>query len=351
MNEKIDFVITWVDGADEDWLTSKSKWLPNQDVAGYDNNVNYENASANANTNANTANLYRDWDNLHYWFRGIEKHAPWVNKIHFVTAGHLPSWLNTKHPKVNIVRHTDFIPKEYLPTFNSHAIELNMHRIDGLEEQFVYFNDDMFIINDMHPKDFFANGLPCDSAIMMPLAPLVPKDPLFHYLINNLSVINHNFLKKKIIKSHPDKWFSMAYGKLLLKNLYYAPFGRGFSGFMNCHMPASYLISTFKEVWEREPEMMHATSLNRFRTVMDVNPYVFSYWQFASGKFIPRKTDIGSFNIIGENDEKLLEAIVSKKHKMICLNDSIMKIDFIKEKESIRRCFNLIFPEKSSFEL
>ena len=86
---------------------------------------------------------YRDWDILQYWFRGVEKFAPWVRKIHFVTYGHLPKWLNTKNPKLHIVNHEDFIPEKYRPTFNSHVIEWNFHRIHGLSDNFVYFNDDI----------------------------------------------------------------------------------------------------------------------------------------------------------------------------------------------------------------
>ena len=95
----------------------------------------------------------------------LKNFAPWVNHIYFVTWGHIPSWLNTDHPKLTVVKHEDYIPKQYLPTFSSHPIELNMHRIRGLSEQFVYFNDDTFIINKMEPEDFFRNGLPRDYCI------------------------------------------------------------------------------------------------------------------------------------------------------------------------------------------
>ncbi|MEX6253875.1 hypothetical protein [Providencia huaxiensis] len=54
------------------------------------------------------------------------------HKIHFVTCGHYPNWLDINNHKINFVKHSDFIPKEYLPTFNSHTIELNLHRIKGL---------------------------------------------------------------------------------------------------------------------------------------------------------------------------------------------------------------------------
>src|SRR5690625_2850108 len=106
MDDKIDFVITWVDGNDKVWKREKDKYRPNKTED--DRNIRY-----------------RNWDNLKYWFRGVERFAPWINKIHFVTWGHVPTWLNISHPKIKIVKHSDFIPKEYLPTFNSRVIELH----------------------------------------------------------------------------------------------------------------------------------------------------------------------------------------------------------------------------------
>ena len=145
---KIDFVILWVDGSDKKWLEEKNKY------------------SKKKIDTTNSAIRYRDWDNLRYWFRGVEKFAPWVNKVHFVTYGHLPKWLNVNNPKLNIVKHKDYIPEEYLPTFSSHTIELNLHRIKDLSENFVYFNDDMFLMQPTQKTDFFKKGLPCDSAII-----------------------------------------------------------------------------------------------------------------------------------------------------------------------------------------
>lgn len=126
--DKIDFVLPWVDGSDSAWIKQRNEYL------GIKNDQTQD-------------SRFRDWENLQYWFRGVEKFAPWVNHIYFVTWGHIPSWLNTDHPKLTVVKHEDYIPKQYLPTFSSHPIELNMHRIRGLSEQFVYFNDDTFIIN------------------------------------------------------------------------------------------------------------------------------------------------------------------------------------------------------------
>src|SRR5699024_4726096 len=149
MGNKIDFVLMWVDGNDPEWQKEKEK---------------YDGKSLGDKRNIR----FRDWDNLHYWFRSVEKFAPWVNKIHFVTWGHIPSWLNKKHPKLNIVNHKDFLKEEFLPVFNSRAIEINLHRIPDLAEQFVYFNDDIFITKPVKKTDFFVKGLPKDSAIPNP---------------------------------------------------------------------------------------------------------------------------------------------------------------------------------------
>ena len=141
----LDFVITWVDGNDKEWQKEKWTYSAKNDII---------------SDNDDREERYRDWDNLQYWFRGIEKYAPWVRTIHFVTCGHLPAWLNTNHPKLHIVKHSDYIPKKYLPTFNSHTIEWNFHRIEGLSERFVYFNDDMFLFKPTSPEDFFLGNCP-----------------------------------------------------------------------------------------------------------------------------------------------------------------------------------------------
>ena len=115
-NSGIDAVITWVDGNDPVWLSEKEKYLPKRDT--------YKSGTSNMR--------FRDWENLQYIFRGIELYMPWIDTVHFITCGHLPEWLNTEAEKLHIVKHSDFIPEAYLPTFNSDAIELNMHRIPGL---------------------------------------------------------------------------------------------------------------------------------------------------------------------------------------------------------------------------
>src|SRR5699024_1910409 len=191
MENKIDFIITWVDGNDPNWIKEKEFYTKNK-------------------LGDNRSIRFRDWGNLQYWFRGVEKFAPWVNKIHFITWGHLPPWLNTEHPKLNIVKHEDYIPNKYLPTYSSHVIELNFHRIKGLANQFVYFNDDTFIIDDMKKKDFFSQGMPRDIAVLMPLMNKF-RNSTGAIVSNNMEVINTNYRKSKTIKNNLLKWFHISY--------------------------------------------------------------------------------------------------------------------------------------------
>ena len=145
--DQIDFVITWVDGNDPDWKEEKNRFTSTSE-------------------DDNRVQRFRDWNNLQYWFRGVEKFAPYVHKIYFITWGHIPAWLNINNKKLIIIKHSDYMPSKYLPSFNSNAIELNMHRIKGLSEKFVYFNDDVFLIRPTKPSDFFYHGKPCDSATL-----------------------------------------------------------------------------------------------------------------------------------------------------------------------------------------
>lgn len=187
----IDFVIPWVDGNDPEWRKQKRKVC--------------------SEFMDDRPQRYRDWGLLRYWFRGVEAFTPWVNRIHFITWGHLPPWLNTQHPKLHIVRHEDYIPAEYLPTFSSHVIELNMHKVDGLSRQFVYFNDDMFLLRPLKETDFFRNGLPCDSALMNPVATDDLCKPgnggkIFSIPYNNVQYLNRDFDMRQSMKEHWRKW-------------------------------------------------------------------------------------------------------------------------------------------------
>lgn len=329
----IDFVITWVDGNDLNWRQKKEKYLSEYSQ----HNMGKWNVSDAR---------YRDWGLLKYWFRGVEKFAPWVNNIFFVTDHQIPEWLNTSHPKLKIVNHTDYIPEEYLPTFNSHCIELNFHRIEELSEQFVYFNDDMFLVADVKPEDFFKKNLPCDSAI---LNPIHMKQNGIRAEINDVYVINDFFDKKTVIKKNWKKWFNVRYKQHLLRTMLMLPF-HYFTGFAINHVPLSYLKSTYKDVWSNAGDILDTTCRHKFRDTTDVNQWLFEYWQFAAGKFEPRAYDIGKMYEGAANYKQMCNDISEQKYKMICCNDAVDIADFDDTVHMVKKTFEALLPETSLFE-
>lgn len=333
--EKIDFVIAWVDGNDPLWQAEKAK---------YDTCANMR--------DSDTAIRYRDWDNLRYWFRAVEKFAPWVNIIHFITWGHLPPWLNTAHPKLNIVNHRDYIPEKYLPTFSSHTIELNIHRIDGLSDRFVYFNDDMFIIKPVTPEDFFRAGVPCDTFGLNCI--YFGHDSAGHFNGSNIEVINTEFSGKKrsIMKRDFRKWFSLKNGwRKVMKTVLLIPW-EWFPGFHYDHLPSDFLKQTFEEVWDKYYDVLDISCMDKFRKETNVNQWLFKYWQFCKGNYEVRSDKFGEvFHIEEKNFEDACQAILGQKYKMVCINDTPRTINFEEKKIRINECFNKLLPERSLYEL
>ena len=108
----------------------------------------------------NTTGRYEDNQELKYSLRSVEKHLPWIRKIFIVTDNQIPTFLDVNHPKIQIVDHTELLPKEILPTFNSSVLDYFIYKIPDLSEHFLYANDDMFVNADLSPSFFFNEGIP-----------------------------------------------------------------------------------------------------------------------------------------------------------------------------------------------
>ncbi len=326
-NEKIDIVILWVDGNDEKWLKEKNKYLQ---IKG-DSSIN----------------RFRDCENLQYLFRGIEKYAPWVNNVFFITWGHLPKWLNKANPKLKIIKHEDFIPKEYLPTFNSNVIEMNLHRIKDLSSKFILFNDDLFILRKLLPQDFFENNLPKDMYIEY----LKKNSSRRHNVLRNnySNLIEKYFNKKEFLKRNYLKAFNFRYGFKNFKTLKMIRY-KEFKDIYTQHLTQPFIKDTFNEVWNKEYERLDEACHNKFRADSDIGYAICRYWQILSGKFVPARK-IGKYYVMDNDNKKLIETIRNRKYKIICINDAKTDINFEKAKEEINKELSEVFKEKSTFEM
>lgn len=102
---------------------------------------------------------FKDNEEFKYSLRSVDMYAPWVRHIYVVTSGHYPNWLNKSHPKIKIIKHSDFFSNlSHLPTFNTNAIECNLHKIKGLSNKFLYFNDDFILNRPISFQDFYTES-------------------------------------------------------------------------------------------------------------------------------------------------------------------------------------------------
>lgn len=324
----IDAVITWVDGNDPEWRKERQKYaVDNESVSDI---------------------RFRDWDNLQYVLRSIETNMPWIRKIHLVTWGHLPKWISLDSKKLNIVRHEDFIPAEYLPTFNSNAIELNLHRIPGIADRFICFNDDMFVVKRTKDTDFFVGNKPCDMACISPQP--IYRSSIMNIELNNLKIINDYFSVNNI-KENKRKWLSLfKYKQYAVRTAIFLSF-KTIIGIFQPHVPYTLLKSTYETLWEKEERLLDATCRNRFRSTEDINVWLFRSWQLVSGNFEPRRASFGK--LVSASDLAGVEYLLGRKSKccLVCINDDDSVEDFEKTRDFVNKELARLFPEKSSMEI
>lgn len=327
----IDFIITWVDMSDPLWQAEFNRYA----------------ASQTNEPNGVSVARFRDNGWLRYWFRGIDKFAPWVRKIHLLTSSKLPDWLDTSNPRLHIVNHREFIPHQFLPTYNSVVIERYMHLIPDLSDHFVYFNDDFYVIRPILPSRFFLNGLPRDIAVLDPN----PSWSQWYIRIkNNIRLINRHFSKRQVLARDHDKWFHRSYGFKARWNYLLRPYPK-FITLRTPHNAQPYLKSTFTEVWDAEGQELTATSVNRFRAVTDYTPELFRTWQICRGNFEPYNTyaDTRMFPLM-VRPRKAAQAIRSQRYSLVCLNDNVHIRHYADVVSRITAAFQHILPSPSSFE-
>lgn len=264
---KIDFVVIWVDGGDPIWQAKKAEYSKSVDTS---------------KKSMNSVKAYRDWGTFKYWFRGVEKFAPWVNKVYLVTDQQKPSWLNIASEKLVLVDHSDILRKDYLPVFSANPIESNIHRIPGLSEHFIFFNDDVYLTSPVEPTDFFSeDGLPKYNTALSPIIP--ERYGTGHFQVNDMEIVTSYFSRDEILKN--GKFLSFKQGlKNIVKTLLYRN-SKFICGFWENHLTHPLLKSTMELVWEKETAILEKTSASRFRNPSDTNVWLFKYWQIASGKY------------------------------------------------------------------
>lgn len=163
MTGAIDIVIPWVDGEDPVHFAKRQS---------YNTEINEENLE-----DVGGKSRFSSIGEIFYCILSINIHAPFIRKIFIVTDGQDPQiedrlseTLPGGHIPMEIVDHSVIFRgyEEYLPTFNSRAIETMIWRIPGLSERFILMNDDFMITGRVRPEDFYQGEKTICYAKMFP---------------------------------------------------------------------------------------------------------------------------------------------------------------------------------------
>ncbi len=233
--DPIDAVYTWVDGSDPKWREQKHARLSGLRERG------------GRTDPATTSDVrFRERDELRYSLRSLERFAPFIRKVHLVSAGQIPAWLDLPHPRLQVVFHDAIFPDpSHLPTFSSRAIESHLHRIPGLSERFIYLNDDIMLNTPVTESHFFDREGRCVVYLDERKVVWDPDAPHYERCVS-AGARNSSRLIEEIggprIECRVD------------------------------HTPYALRRSLLAEIWERFPKQLEAVSSHAFRSARTLSP-------------------------------------------------------------------------------
>lgn len=292
----MDIVITYVDGNDPVWQQDYQKYT---DIPVLEKR-------------------FRDWGTLKYLLRGIETNMPFIRNVYLVVShpSQVPSWVNQDNLK--IVLHSDIIPQEYLPTFNSTTIEMFLHRIDGLDEEYIYFNDDIFPVAPCKAEDFFRDG---KAVIGM----------------------SRHFLVTAMYKRHVRRSDRLARAALGMD--------RSFCFLRAQHSCIPVLRSQSTEIADLQEQAIRA-SLSRVRDDGNINMTLFLSYMYHKSLVINQRQSCRHISLAATTTGKLRKAIMAPERRMLCINDvKLSEQKYQIYRNLILEVFENRFPNKSRFEI
>lgn len=314
ITDPIDVVYTWVDGDDSEWRRRKDEALGHTDTEAL-------------NSTAVSASRYVSRNELMYSLRSIEMYANWVRNIYIITDHQVPSWLDTSNPRIKIVNHEDiFNDPDVLPVFNSHAIESQLHHIEGLSNKFLYLNDDVLFGRVVQPGDFFHSeriGKYFPSKACLDVDPASARDlPVLSAAKNARQLIADEF---GVTITNKFKHTAIA----LQRDVLY-------------------------EMEDRFPDLFRAVEASKFRHPSDysIPSGLYHFYAFETGRSVPGSILYGYQDISKENLPIFLDRIAhGSPYTVYCLNDTDTSPDQLASLSvQIKEAMDICYPFRSEFE-
>lgn len=246
---------------------------------------------------------YRSWGTEELLIRCVRRFMPFVRTIYIILAreSQRKEWMDMEG--VRVVYHREFIPKRFLPTYNSRCIEMFLKDIPGISDLFLYGNDDMFPVAPLTEEDFFIDGKPCLHHAPKPL-PDSPNN--FHIAaLNGLNFIAGQFGKH--------------YDKELLKG---------------GHSITPMVKRTWERLWEEHGAEIEA-SITPFRETCNFNQWLCPWWHHFSGDYVdshPKRKYTGTRKSV----EDVVSALTKDGVQIVCVNDNECERDYMKYGNAVK---------------
>ena len=296
----IDLILTYVNSSDSSWVKDYIR---------------------TTKTHNPSATRFRSWGTLKYLLRSIDTYMPFVRNVVLVVAkpSQVPAWLNQKN--IRVVYHEDFIPKQFLPTFNSCTIESFFWNIPDLADRIIYFNDDMFPINMLKESDFFTDSSP-------------------NIRFTDPEVYAAASVFRNQCRSGMD---------MIMKALDLPRFESG-KIIRPYHISTAFTRDCLDSVAKLCKDMIPDT-ITTLRAFKNVNQYIYAYYHYFTNTYTEKTVDYKYFELADRTIDAVVEEILNGEHQMVCINDSDKMKDFSKISRQLTLCFTKKFPDKSRFEL
>lgn len=303
----IDLVLTYVDNTDIEWQRS---YLTYSRI----NHLRYDPSNVR----------FRNWGMFKCVLRSIDNNMKFINNLYIIVSSdsQVPKYVNKD--TVKIIKHSDIIPKQYLPTFNSNCIELFIYKIKDLSERFIYSNDDIFFMNRNVPEDYFMDNIPraqCHETVIK------RRNLYCQTLLNTMNLaMQHNSTFK---------------------------LGKNMQIIRSNHSANPMLKSTWEMYWEQYSDILY-NSISKLRETKNITQELSNFHHYMYNKcnainvYGCRNTRY--FNFINRTSEDLRHCLYDKNILSLCINDA-GAIDFDVYKNVVIKLLNERFPKKSKFEM
>lgn len=307
----MDAVIAYVNGCEKVWRTNYNKY--GTDILQY--------------------MKFYDWGTLKYVLRGISTYMPYIKNVFLLVSNieQVPDYVDQS--KVKIVLHKDFIPEEYLPTFNACTIELFMHRIPELDEYFIYFNDDVLPINPVAYNDLIYNGKLCMS-FMENYS--LPSQTSYH-------IIKQSFRAACLYTGNKNTYSSQ---------IIQEPFDYDGPGVCPIHGPTVFMKHKNEDICEFLYDYFEH-HISKEKRANNVSQHVYSDVLYLENDYIGSRLSLkylSSDNLKNENDCKY--EILSANTNYLCINDfgPICGLTYKESANMVQNILSIRFPKISKYE-